>query len=260
MTLFQNPLRIKSAALMFSLLLGVAAAQVSITGPRELDLQPGETRTVEYVLSNPGDAPVPAVVFMNDYMQQPDGSLVHIPGKTLPGSFSRIASMDRLEYTIPAKGTVVVPVVVSMPKTPAGGYWGVVGVDILNNPAAGGNNEVGFKIRYAMVTAVTVGGVTQHEVSIDNLSGNTQKGSTSIAVTLSNTGTAYERYAMKLSIVDLQGKTVETQVSSVVLPGLTVDVNVPVPVKLASGTYAVFATLMYAGDQQVEMAGSLEVP
>ena len=242
------------------LLLGSARAQVNITGPRDLDLQPGETRTVEYVISNPGDTPVPAVVFMNDYMQQPDGSLVHIPARTLPGSFSHIATFGRLEYTIPAKGSVVVPVQIQLPKTPLGGYWGVVGVDILNNSSATGNNQVGFKIRYAMVTAATVVGMTQRDISIDNLSGTTRDGKTTLDFTLSNNGTAYERYAIKVRLVDLQGKTVEAQMSSVLLPGLTVDLSLPIPEKLASGTYGVFATLSYARDQQVEMAGSLEVP
>ncbi|GGJ28366.1 hypothetical protein [Deinococcus roseus] len=243
-----------------ALLLGSAAAQVNITGPRDLELQPGESRTVNYVLNNPGDTEVPAVVFMNDYMQQPDGALVHIPAKTLPGSFSRIASFGRLEYTIPARGTVVVPVQITMPKTALGGYWGVVGVDVLDNKSTTNGNQVGFKIRYAMVTAVTVAGVTRHEISIDNLGGQTEKGLTALALTLSNLGTAYERYSLKVRIVDLQGKTVESQMASVLLPGLTVDLSLPIKDKLAAGTYGVFATLTYGKDEQVEMAGSLEVP
>lgn len=78
-----------------------ALAEVNISGPRSLELEAGEIYTAEYTLANNGDETVQATVFLNDYAQLPDGSLLHVPPNSLPQSLFNIASFDRLETPRP---------------------------------------------------------------------------------------------------------------------------------------------------------------
>jgi|GEM_PF-6447502 len=249
----------KHALILTTLLTSsLALASVTISGPRTVDLKPGETRTVEYTLKNMGDKPATATVFFNDYTQMPDGSLSHIPARSLPQSLFAFASFSQTTFNVPANGAVVVPMKVSVPKNAAGGYWGVIGVNT-PPPAAvsGAKNTVGVHVRYAMVTTVEVGTI-KSDVRITNLAATrNEAGKPAMSLTVTNNGNAYERYELKLTYQNAKGEKVEDKQNLVVMPGLSVDLTLPVPAKLGAGTYGVFATATYREDARAQAVGTI---
>ncbi|GGL95019.1 hypothetical protein GCM10010840_36360 [Deinococcus aerolatus] len=238
-----------------------ALADLNVSGPRDLNLKPGEARSVDYLLTNTGDAPVRATVFFNDYIQGPDGSLSHVPARSLPQSLFRVASFPNRDYLIPAKSSVVVPLKVQVPAEALGGYWGVIGVDSEAAAASGAKNSVGIRVRYAMVTALTVDGRSKHALSIQNLvSGKDKAGKPTLNLTVANDGNTYERYDLKVVFQVPGGKPVEVTKPMVILPGVTIDLALDVPSTLPAGTYAVFAVATAATGERGEAVGSLTVP
>ena len=249
----------KAVALISLCLFPFALSQVTISGPRSLDLNPGETRTVEYTITNTGEESVQAEVFYNDYAQMPDGSLVHIPAGSLPQSLFNLAQFERLEYVLPPQSSTTVPLQISVPADALGGYWGVVGVETPPPPTPEGQNAVSFNVRYAMVTAVDVSDQAQHAISIDNLTGQASAEGTSVVVTIRNAGTSYERYELDLTFESVTGASQTTSHSSVILPGMTVDLALPVPDDLTAGSYGVFATLAYREGARAEAVGTVTI-
>ena len=250
------------ATVLLVLALGLAAlahAEVNISGPRSLELRPGETRVVEYTVTNTGSEPVQATIFYNDYAQMPDGSLVHIPAQSLPASLFHVASFDRLTYALEPQESARVPLRIELPDAPLGGYWGVVGVETPPPPTPEGENVVGFNIRYAMVTALDVAGVARDQVTLRNVGTVPTANGPALAVTLENSGTGYERYELEITFQSPDGQSVTTKSNSVILPGLTVDLAIPVPAELPAGTYGVFAILSHDGARS-EAVGTIVVP
>lgn len=246
-------------ALAAFMTLSAASADVFISGPRTLDLKPGASETVEYVLTNSGDESVRATLFTNDYLQAPDGSMVHAPALSLPQSLARFMKFNQTAFVVPAKSSVTARVNVSVPMNAAGGYWGVVGVDAETPPVKGtGANAVGIHVRYAMVTALNVSGTVKHAISIQNVASVGDK--PELQVTFQNTGNAYERISLRVVYQNVAtGASVEYTRPYVVLPG-SVDLAVPVPASLPAGSYAVFVTGEYAGGARAEAVGSLVLP
>lgn len=254
-------LRLATALLaVLALLSPVARAEVTISGPRHLELGPGETYTAEYTLTNDGDEAVQATVFYNDYAQLPDSSLVHIPAGSLTQSLFRIAAFDRLEFSLPPKSSASLPLRIEVPKEALGGYWGVVGVETPPPPAPEGQNAVGIHVRYAMVTALDVSGSMRSELRIENLTAvTTDTGVSAVNLTLFNAGNVYERYDLDVSFENVRGETFEMSRTSVILPGQSVDLLLPVPDELLPGNYGVFASLTYRSGASAEAVGTLEV-
>lgn len=250
------------ASLLFAALLGLASlahAEVTISGPRSLELRPGETRVVEYMITNTGDEPVQAAMFFNDYAQMPDGSLVHIPAGSLPSSLFHVASFDRLTYALEPRESARVPLRIEVPDAPLGGYWGVVGVETPPPPTPESQNAVGFHTRYAMVTKLDVIGEARHEVALANLSPLPSDAGAALAATIRNSGTSYERFDLRIVFQGSDGRSATVSVPSVVLPSLTIDLAVRVPDELPSGSYGVFATLTYGDEAQSEAVTAIEV-
>ena len=240
-------------------LLSTAYADVYISGPRTLSLKPGTSDTAEYTLTNSGDTAIRATVFTNDYLQAPDGSLVHAPALSVPQSLARFLKFSQTAFVVPGKGTVSVRANISVPANASGGYWGVIGVEG-ETPVVKANtaNAVGIRVRYAMVTALEVVGSVKHALSIENLAQG-PAGAPSLQVTLRNAGNAYERVSLRVAYQDAAtGQTVEDTRPYVVLPG-TVDLIVPVPVTVAAGPKAVFVVAEYADDARAEAVGTLTV-
>jgi uncharacterized membrane protein len=251
---------IKALFLVAMSLSSAALAEVTISGPRHLELEPGSTHTAEYTLANSGDEAVQATVFFNDYAQMPDGSLVHVPAKSLPQSLFNIASFDRLEYTLPPQSSRVVPLRITVPEDALGGYWGVVGVETPPPPTPEGQNTLGLHVRYAMVTALDITGQAQSEVRIDNLAATTtEAGAAAVSLTITNVGNLYERFELTLTFESTSGESHVATHSSVALPGQSIDLVLPVPAELPAGNYAVFATLSYRDGAQAEAVGTVEV-
>lgn len=249
------------ATILFTLGLLVAthsSAEVTITGPRTLELEPGETRVVEYAITNTSEEPAQATVFFNDYAQMPDGSLVHVPARSLPASLFRIATFDRLTYVLGPHETARVPLRVRVPDAPLGGYWGVIGVESAPPPTEEGGNAVAFNIRYAMVTALEIAGAARHQVTLANISVTETSDGPALAVTLENAGATYERYQLALTFRQPAGRSFSKSFASVILPGLTVDLTVPVPADLPAGTHGVFAVLTLDGSRS-EAVTTIEV-
>lgn len=237
-----------------------ALAKVNIDGPRTVQMAPGETRTLQYTITNDGEEQVEARIFFNDYAQRSNGSLQHIPAGSLPQSLFAIAEFGPTEYVLAPGARAVVPLTVTMPEEASGGYWGVVGVETPPAPAREGEgNALSFNIRYAMVTSVEVSGVIHHEVSIDNLSTVSNEGEEAIVVTIRNSGNGYQRFELILDLEGPEGASENMRVRAVVLPGLTIDYLVQVPDHLPSGAYGVFAVLEYQDGLRAEAVSTLRV-
>ena len=241
--------------------LGSAAfAEVTITGPRDLELEPGVSHTAEYTLTNSGDETVQATVFFNDYAQMPDGSLVHVPAKSLPQSLFNLATFERLEYTLPPQSRTVVPLNITVPEDALGGYWGVVGVETSPPPTPEGQNAIGLHVRYAMVTALDIVGQARSELRIENLaSTTTEAGEAAVSPTVTNVGNVYERFDLQLTFESPSGKSHVSTHPLVALPGQSIDLVLPVPEELPAGNYGVFATLSYRDGARAEAVGTVEV-
>jgi uncharacterized membrane protein len=239
---------------------GIAFAKVTIDGPRTVEMAPGESQTVLYTISNDGEEPVEARIFFNDYVQQSNGTLQHIPAASLPQSLFGIADFGATEYVLAPGGSAAVPLTITVPQEPAGGYWGVIGVEAPPPPPANGQgNALTFNIRYAMVTSIEVTGVAHHEVSIDNLSALDAGDEELIIVTIRNSGNAYQRFELAISFEGAGGVSETIQVRDVVLPGLTIDYTVQVPSDLPAGPYGVFAVLEYQDGLRAEAVSTVRV-
>jgi uncharacterized membrane protein len=238
---------------------GTAFAKVNIDGPRTVEMAPGESQTVLYTISNDGEEPVEARIFFNDYAQQSNGLLQHIPAGSLPQSLFGIADFGATEYVLAPGESATVPLTIAVPEEPAGGYWGVIGVEAPPPPRDGQGNALNFNIRYAMVTSIEVTGVAHHEVSIDNLSALDAEGQEIIVVTIRNSGNAYQRFELTISLEGAAGMSETIQARDVVLPGLTIDYAVQVPNDLPAGPYGVFAILEYQDGLRAEAVSTVQV-
>jgi uncharacterized membrane protein len=238
---------------------GTAFAKVNIDGPRTVEMAPGESRTVLYTISNDGEEPAEARIFFNDYAQQSNGRLQHIPAASLPQSLFGIADFGATEYVLAPGESATVPLTITVPEEPAGGYWGVIGVEAPPPPRDGEGNALTFNIRYAMVTSIEVTGVAHHEVSIDNLSALDTNDQEIIVVTIRNSGNAYQRFELAISFEGAGGVSETIQARDVVLPGLTIDYAVQVPNDLPAGPYGVFAVLEYQDGLRAEAVSTVRV-
>ena len=251
---------VKALFLSIALSSTTALAEVNISGPRNLELEPGETYTAEYTLANNSDETVQATVFFNDYAQLPDGSLLHVPANSLPHSLFNIASFDRLEYILPPKSSVTFPLRISVPQEALGGYWGVIGVETPPPPTPEGQNAVGIHVRYAVVTALDIAGQAYSELRIDNLAPTTTDGGqAAISLTVTNAGNVYERFELNLTFESASGESLSSSQPFVALPGQSIDLVLPVPEDLPAGNYGVFATLTYRDGARAEAVGTVEV-
>jgi uncharacterized membrane protein len=238
---------------------GTALAQVSIGGPSSVRVEPGETRTLEYTITNRGDEEVQARVFYNDYAQRPSGTLEHIPANSLPRSLFRIAEFGPTEYILPPGASATVPLTVTVPEEPAAGYWGVIGVETPPPPVPGAGNEVVFNIRYAMVTALEIEGLARHGLAIDNISTIAGEDSQAVVITIRNSGNVYQRFDLTLDFAGPSGSAATLKESGVVLPGQTIDYAVSVPPDLPPGTYGVFAVIDYQRGMRAEAVTTVRV-
>jgi P pilus assembly chaperone PapD len=248
-----------SAVIALTMLAGAAHGEVNISGPRTLEMRSGETRTVEYTIVNNGDEPVQATVFFNDYAQQPDGTLQHVPARSLPQSLFNVAEFERLEFVLPAGASARVPVTISLPTSARGGYWGVIGVESPPPPNPVGANAVTFNIRYAMVTSLEVEGVVEHDVAIENVGAVREEGRTAAVVTVRNSGSAYERFQLSLKFEGPSGSRASFEEAFVILPNMTIDLPIRLPETLSPGTYGIFATIHFRDGMRSDAVGVLTV-
>jgi P pilus assembly chaperone PapD len=248
-----------SAVIALTMLAGAAHGEVNISGPRTVEMRPGETRTVEYTVFNSGDEPVQATVFFNDYAQQPDGALQHVPARVLPQSLFHVAEFERLDFVLPAGASAQVPMTISLPANARGGYWGVIGVESPPPPSPVGANAVAFNIRYAMVTSLEVEGVVEHDLAIENVGAVTEEGRTSTVVTVRNAGSSYERFRLSLKLEGPRGMLASFEEAFVILPNMTIDLPFGLPATLEPGTYGIFATIHYRDGMRSDAVGVLIV-
>jgi uncharacterized membrane protein len=238
---------------------GAVLAQVNIGGPSTATMLPGETRTIEYTITNRGDSQVEARIFFNDYAQRPSGTLEHIPAASLPRSLFRIAEFGPTEYIIPAGASATVPLTVRVPENPEAGYWGVIGVETPPPPTVGEGNGVTFNIRYAMVTTLEIEGLARHELSIDNISAVQVEEAQAVVITIRNSGNVYQRFDLTLTFEGPAGTVATLDQTGVVLPGQTIDQGVEVPRDLPQGQYGVFAVVEYQDGMRAEGVSTLTV-
>lgn len=242
-----------------ALLTPTALGQVNIDGPRALQMQPGETRTVNYTITNYGDEPAMARVFFNDYAQLPDGSLQHVPAGSLSQTLLRIAEFEGQEYFLLPQASVSLPLTITVPQDSLGGYWGVLGVENLPADDTASDTDVSFNIRYAMVTSLAVEGVVERQLQIDNIAAVSEEGGASTVVTIRNAGSSYERFDLLVTFEGADGTSETVEESFVVLPGMTIDRSVSPPRTLPPGSYGVFATVIYEDGLRADAVGTLTI-
>ncbi|MEX2541275.1 MAG: hypothetical protein WD314_05680 [Trueperaceae bacterium] len=251
-----------SAAILVAMIAaqaGSALAQVNINGPRQVSLAPGESRVLRYTIVNRGDSRAEARIFFNDYAQLSNGSLQHIPATSLPQSLFQIAELERLEFVLEPGETAEVPMSVTVPDEPEGGYWGVIGVEVPPSADTEQGNALMFNIRYAMVTAVEIEGVAEHELGIENLSSISVDDGAGVVVTIRNSGNGYQRFTLTLSLDGSDGASETIEKQGVALPGLTIDFPVALPAELAAGRYGVFAVLEYQEGLRAEAVTTITI-
>lgn len=235
----------RKLALLALLLAPTAAAQLNITGPRDLTLAPGSETRITYQVSNDLPTAVDAILFFQDVLQLPDGAITYLDAGSLPASIHPLLTFEASEVQVPPNGSVTVPVTVRVPEDATGGYWGVIGVDTRPDPLQ--QNQVGLRVRYAMVTKLDVEGKSTRLVRLHDLQHQVSEQGSFIVFTLENAGDTYERPHITAEFHTAQGAAGATERAFVVHPGNLLEARLPLPDSLPEGSYGVRLTVRLDG-------------
>lgn len=229
-------------SLLVVALLGVSVAQLSISGPRELSVPAGERVVVPFTIRNATGGPIEARLFLQDIVQFADGGVTFLEAGSLPESIYHLLSFEALVVKVPAASAMIVDGVVSVPQDAAGGFWGVVGVDV-----AEGSNGPGLRVRHALITSLVVEGVTRRDVGMRDV---VQEGRF-ISFLVVNDGEALERVEVTGVFHAGSGLVAEASTSISVHPGNSLEGSFAVPESLPAGVYSVLVSSSSGGEPRL---------
>lgn len=241
----------------------------------DIEIPAGSTKTVDTYLSNLTDAPITVRPVTNDFIagdERGTPALILDPDKYAPThSLKRfMAPLD--DVTIPAKESVTVKVIISVPKdAQAGGYFGAVRF-APTSPDGGG--QINLSASVASLILMTVPGPTVEKMTLTDFDIQ-QGGKKDTFFSSSNDIEATFRFESKSNVqVAPQGKISVKQGDKVVyaydfnqnaprdmvLPDSARRWDVPLKNLGSFGHYTVYATLTYGkSNQTVETSKSFWV-
>ncbi len=154
--------RLVAAAAAIFCLVPTWAAAIQFTASFEsikIQTRPGKTVTRTFTLHlAPGDSRARFAARIEDWWESEDGAQsFYRPVGTLPRSCGSWITVDPVESTVDAGGTLQVRVTTNVPaEAQAGGYWCVLTLDELPDPLAAAPSGVGLRIVASVSTGIFI--------------------------------------------------------------------------------------------------------
>lgn len=195
-----------------------AAAELHVEGSLYQDktTAPGATYRGTVALSNSGDTPIAARLYLTDYGFSADGANQYAAPGSQPRSNAGWLHLGQEQVTIPAHGVASVAYQVVVPADPAlrGSYWSMIMIEPLSAAEATGaprkKGEVQAALtavtRYGVQVASEIGNTGQGELQFENprlVKGHDVR--RALAVDVKNTGDRTLRPQLTLELHDAQG-------------------------------------------------------
>lgn len=241
----------------------------------DIEIKPGESKTVKIVVTNLTDASISVRPFENDFVSGDENgapALILDEGKYAPSHSLKRFMKPLTDVTIPAKEAKMVNVVISVPKdAQAGGYFGAVRF-APTTPDGGG--QVNLSASVASLILLKVPGEIVEKLELTDFSIK-QDGASRIFFNATSALEASVRFDSKSGVqvgpfgkisVKKGDKVVyETDFNNnnprdMILPGSARRWNVPLSTFADFGEYKVVATFTYGDkNQTIEVAKSFWV-
>lgn len=231
----------------------------------KINVAPGDVVTRQFRLTlDPGQPRSRFRARVEDWWRSADGTQSHYaPAGTLSRSCARWVAVNPVEAVVDAEETLVVRLTVSVPtELPSGGFWCVLTVDEVPDPAAA-SAGVGVKFLASVATGIFLyAGEVRREASILDLKVDAEN----VRVVVRNDGNAPIGVEGRLEFLAEDGKT---EPATLQLPRTTVVTEpvsqgvligaLPSSSVLPSGRYRVRAILDFGGEHLIGAQREIEL-
>jgi P pilus assembly chaperone PapD len=209
-------------------------------------VKPGEPVSRDVMIANDGDNPVVVHVRLSDWSLDTSGELSLLPAGTTATSLQGLIAFEPAEFSLGAGESGVIHVTMRLPAEGPATRWGVLLSEV--RPAAWPRTGLGSRAIAELGTTLYLTRVRPEQAHGELTGMNVRTvGDTAlqVALTMKNPSPRHFYAAGKIAVRDSSGRVVADVDlgTSVVLPGMERVFTWTCDVRLATGRYAVTATL-----------------
>lgn len=222
-----------------------------------VSVKPGESASGNIVVDNRGESSLGILVYVQDWVYNPDGSKTFMAAGTAPLSCAKDIRVFPKTFKLEAGEKTSVQYTVTVPEDAKGGYYAVIFFESI--PAEEVNKTEGMVVRFAgrlgsIIYLETEGkSIKSGVVKSFNVTPPHSDKPLEVSLSFENTGNVYIGAEGTLNITDKDGNVFGKEIFGPVntLPGDTREAKVEWLGELEAGTYYAVVTLDIGTDEPV---------